>query len=234
MIARALEATRIDREASAITLVGLVILLAIGFGRPQWLLGALPVWGYTVAILFRVRSDRIGLPTLVTLTRGLLLAMMAGFVFWRGPILLVALAYTVAVVLDDVDGRLARKLRQTTPFGARLDMELDAAGILIASTLGILYGKLPTWYLAIGLARYLFVFTQAASRRSGGTSRELDPSRLRRLFAGLSMGFLAVALWPFVPAALTMKVAFVIGGASLMMFARDFQFTLSTTRSTTR
>ena len=111
-------------------------------------------------------------------------------------------------------------------------MELDAVGILIASTLGILYGKLPSWYLAIGLARYLFVFTQAVSRLSGGTSRELDPSRLRRLFAGFSMGFLAMALWPFVPAALTMKSAFVIGGASLVMFARDFWFTLSTTRST--
>ena len=229
MIARALTATRIDREASAIALAGLVALLAVGLGRPQWLLGALPVWSYTVALLFRAGSDRLGLPTLVTLTRGLLLAMVAGFVLWRGPVALAALAYTVAVVLDDLDGRLARKLRQATPFGAKLDMELDAAGILIASTLGILYGKLPAWYLAIGLARYLFVLTQAARRRSGKTSRELDPSRLRRLFAGFSMGFLAVALWPFVPAALTMKAAFVIGGASLMMFARDFRFTLSTT-----
>lgn len=215
----------IDREAMAITLGGFVILAAVGIDRPLWLLGALPVWGYTMGFVLRSRPERVGLPILLTLARGLLLAMAAGFVLWRGPVEIAALAYSVAVVLDGLDGTLARKLKQTTLIGAKLDMELDAAGVLIATSLGILYGKLPVWYVAIGLARYLFVLGQAVSKRWGGRSRELDSCRLRRVLAGASMGFLAVSLWPLVPAPVTMRAAFVFGGATLLMFARDFWYT---------
>jgi CDP-diacylglycerol--glycerol-3-phosphate 3-phosphatidyltransferase len=212
-------------DMSTLALAGIVILCALGADRSDWLVGAVSVWGYVIALVFRERPERLSLPTFVTLSRALLIAIAAGFMFWRGPVALAALAYALAVLLDDVDGRLARKLNQVTPFGAKLDMDIDAAGVLIATTLGILYGKLPAWYLAVGLARYLFVLGGVVRRRLGRASRELDRIPLRRWLAGLSMGFLATSLWPSVPPSVTMKVAVVVGGASLLMFARDFWFT---------
>jgi CDP-diacylglycerol--glycerol-3-phosphate 3-phosphatidyltransferase len=103
-------------------------------------------------------------------------------------------------------------------------MEVDAVGILIASLGGILLGKLPLGYAAIGLARYVFVLGIAVRKRAGKPVRDLDASGLRRLLAGLQMGFLAAALWPQVPQALSVAAAYPLGAATLFMFLRDWLF----------
>jgi CDP-diacylglycerol--glycerol-3-phosphate 3-phosphatidyltransferase len=103
-------------------------------------------------------------------------------------------------------------------------MTVDALGILIASLGGILLSKLPIGYAGIGLARYLFVLGIAARKRAGKPVRRLDFSRLRRFLAGLQMGFLAAALWPQVPPALTLAAAYPFGAATLAMFLRDWLF----------
>lgn len=69
-------------------------------------------------------------------------------------VLLVSLA-SATIVLDAVDGMVARRTRTTSALGARFDMEVDAFLILAlavyaAPTFGV-------WVLAIGLARYVFV-----------------------------------------------------------------------------
>jgi phosphatidylglycerophosphate synthase len=67
---------------------------------------------------------------------------------------MVALA-VVALVLDGVDGRVARRTGTVSAFGARFDMEVDAFLILVLSA----YVAAGTgwWVLLIGGARYLFV-----------------------------------------------------------------------------
>src|SRR5699024_5175896 len=72
--------------------------------------------------------------------------------------LLVTLA-AAALVLDAVDGAVARATASATVGGARFDMEVDAFLILVLSvyaapTVGALV-------LLIGLARYLFVAASA-------------------------------------------------------------------------
>jgi phosphatidylglycerophosphate synthase len=62
-----------------------------------------------------------------------------------------------ALALDGVDGRLARRLGQESAFGARFDMETDAATVLGLSLLIWLCDQAGTWVLAIGLMRYIFV-----------------------------------------------------------------------------
>jgi phosphatidylglycerophosphate synthase len=62
---------------------------------------------------------------------------------------------TAALLLDAVDGRVARRTGSVSRVGARFDMEVDAFLILVlswyvATTVG-------GWVLAIGLARYAFV-----------------------------------------------------------------------------
>ena len=133
-------------------------------------------------------------------------------------------AYAVAAFLDSIDGRLARRLNRETLLGSRLDLEIDAAGILVAALSGVVLEKLPPWYLAIGLARYLFVVGIEARKRLGRPVADLDPSRWRRVLAGWQMGFLAVALWPQVPAALSRGAAYPFGAMTLAMFVRDWLF----------
>ncbi len=164
----------------------------------------------------------LGWPTAVTLARGLLIALLAGSAV-LSP-LLGAAAYSVAAVLDHVDGRLARRLGRTTRLGARLDMEIDALGILVATAVAIHFGKLGVGYLAVGLARYVFVAGLRLRDRLGLGVRALDSSDLRRVLAGCQMGFLAVALWPVVPLELTRAASVLFGGATLGMFWRDFRF----------
>jgi hypothetical protein len=36
-------------------------------------------------------------------------------------------------------------------------MSMDGWGILVASFLAVLYDQVPTWYILVGLARYLYL-----------------------------------------------------------------------------
>lgn len=88
-------------------------------------------------------------------------AVLAGAGLGSGPggetastAALVALA-TVALILDGVDGRVARRTGTESALGARFDMEVDAFLILVLSVhVALLLGP---WVLAIGLMRYAYV-----------------------------------------------------------------------------
>lgn len=61
---------------------------------------------------------------------------------------------TGSLLLDAVDGRVARRTGTVSPFGARFDGEADAFLILTLSVY-VAYVVAP-WVLVIGLARYVF------------------------------------------------------------------------------
>lgn len=224
------------RQWAVVALGGLAVLGASFVQRPLALLISVPVWAICLSILFGgleenrgrdtdVLALTLGWPTAVTLVRGLLISILAGSAVLSPA--LGAAAYAVAAVLDHVDGRLARRLGRTTRLGARLDMEIDALGILVATAVAIHAGKLGPGYLAVGLARYLFAAALWLRSRAGKRIRPLDPSDLRRVLAGCQMGFLAVALWPAVPPELTRAASLLFGGATLAMFCRDYRFAAS-------
>lgn len=74
-----------------------------------------------------------------------------------GAIAAVAATGLVCECLDGVDGWLARRLGQTTPYGARFDMEVDAAMMLVLSTAVLAAGIAGPWVLAIGGWRYGYI-----------------------------------------------------------------------------
>jgi phosphatidylglycerophosphate synthase len=96
----------------------------------------------------------------ITLVRALLVAGLAMLVFqpatptvaWRA----VSIALVV-VLLDGVDGWVARRTRTSSAFGERFDMETDAALVLVLATLAWQYGKAGPWVILSGLLRYIFV-----------------------------------------------------------------------------
>lgn len=59
------------------------------------------------------------------------------------------------LLLDGVDGRVARARGEAGPFGARFDMETDAAMLVVLGFSVVLLGITGWWVLAIGAMRYL-------------------------------------------------------------------------------
>ncbi|UCF91832.1 MAG: CDP-alcohol phosphatidyltransferase family protein, partial [Desulfobacterales bacterium] len=92
----------------------------------------------------KVWRPQLGLATWITLLRGILIAMLAGFILQPWPpsdlpplwlIWAPGLLYLAAAVLDYGDGLIARIRHHETRLGERLDLEIDALGLLIASFL---------------------------------------------------------------------------------------------------
>jgi len=97
----------------------------------------------------------------------------------------------VIAALDGVDGWLARRSGTSSAFGARFDMETDAAFLLVLSVLAIRYEKAGTWVLMIGLMRYLFV---AAGWLFPWLAGPLTPTRRGKAVAVVQMVTLALVL----------------------------------------
>lgn len=103
-------------------------------------------------------SAALGPADVVTLTRALLACALAALVVDTSPdaaaaAMIVPLA-VITLVLDAVDGRVARVTRTGTAFGSRFDGEADAFLLLVLSVhVAPSYGW---WVLTIGLARYAF------------------------------------------------------------------------------
>lgn len=205
----------------------------------HWLLASLAAWGFvlwqchkrlplnenTVNKRFFVT---LGAANRITLIRGLFIAATAGFlaiipVDTLPRLLYVPAAlYTLAAVLDGVDGFVARRLQQTTQLGKELDTVLDAFGLLIAPLLAVLTGKLAVSYLLVSIAYYLFQWGIRWRQRSGRPVYPLPPSQVRRYLAGLQMALVAIALWPPLPADITRVLGFALMIPLLLGFVRDW------------
>lgn len=202
----------------------------------HWAVAAVPVLGYALATVGRHlgrhhRPDAtavlpvFGPGTVLTLARGLVGGLLAGFILVGRPptplAWLPAILYTLAGLADGLDGYLARRLRQNTRLGEILDMEFDALGVLVVAVLAVRWGQWPPALLVVGLARYLYLAGLALHRRRGGALCPLPPSAIRRVLAGLQMGVLSVALWPITPAAIATLVGGLFTVPFLVVFTRD-------------
>jgi phosphatidylglycerophosphate synthase len=140
-----------------------VLSVGVGLGPVGWLAGGACLAG--VCVLLSAAARRAGVASLgpadlVTLTRAVLAGGVCAFVAdglrdgapATGALVAVA---AVALVLDAVDGRVARRTGTASPLGARFDMEVDSFLVLVLSVpVAVLLGA---WVLAIGLMRYAFV-----------------------------------------------------------------------------
>ncbi|MEF8830127.1 MAG: CDP-alcohol phosphatidyltransferase family protein [Halobacteriales archaeon] len=202
----------------------------------RWAVGAAGVAGFELWFLYRHlgrnRDDdheglyrSLGGANGLTLLRGVGVAGVAGFALVppRAAFAWVpALLYGGAAALDRLDGYAARATGRTTVLGEKLDMAVDTLGFLVAPLVGVLWGRLPVWYLSLSLARYLFRAGRGLRRRRGRPVYGLPPSRVRRPLAGVQMAFIAVALAPVLPAGTVRVAAAVVLVPSLAVFARDY------------
>jgi len=164
---------------------------------------------------------RLGPANHVTMIRVMVVALIASLIA-EPELPRIALAASIAAgamtVLDGVDGWLARRSGMASSFGARFDMETDAALVMAMSILIWQHEKAGAWALAGGLMRYLFVI---AGWWLPWMTGPLTPTRRARVITVCHMVALSVALAPFVPVPFSTIAAGLTTAALAWSFAVD-------------
>ncbi len=221
-------------------LYGQFVLLAVaagtvGLGPVGWLVGV----GYglgTCALLARgldaAGSARLGPANRVTLTRATLVGVVAAFTadglaptgaagaaglaHPAGRVPALVAITVVALLLDALDGVVARRTGTATALGARFDMEVDALLILVLSVAAV--GTVGGWVLAIGAMRYAYVAAAWPLPWLRGT---LPPRYWRKVVAATQGIVLVVAVAGRLPR--PVLLAAVVGALALLVesFGRD-------------
>ena len=201
----------------AVAGAGLLGVLVTGFGLgPFGLVVGATAAAALVAVLLGAGVPALGPAGRVTLVRGVLVVGVTALV--ADPVstpALVVLA-AVALLLDGVDGQVARRRNVVSEFGARFDMELDAFLLLVLSW--YVAGQLGTWVLLIGLARYLFVAAGVVLPWLGGELETKFSGKVVAAAQGIVLVIAASQLLPAVLAQLLVAAALV---ALLWSFGRD-------------
>lgn len=169
--------------------------------------------------------DRLGLCNLVTLGRAAIMAVLAALLtrpdgLAGDPALAwAAVALAMAgLALDGVDGWLARRSGLASAFGARFDIEVDAALAAVLCLLAVLSGKAGLWLLPLGFLRYAWVAAGAALPWLTGPL----PDRFsRKAVCVLQIAALIALLAPVVTPPLSTLIAAGATGALVWSFAAD-------------
>ena len=225
-------------------LAGLFALLRF-LVAPQWgfrgWLAAVPVLGIVHWMLWKNLAAHsppagqrafggLGAANMITINRGWLISVLAGialiaagkpdaadWIMW-----LPALLYLAAGCGDFCDGLVARLTRTESLLGARLDMSMDALGLLVASAAAVLLRRLPPAFLLVGLSYYLFQLGLIHRRFRGKILRPLTDRPFGRAMAGIHMGFVGLALMPTLSATLLKHAAMLLMAPLLLGFIWDW------------
>jgi len=204
------------------------LVLGVGFGlagpsAPALLIAA---GGYGVGVWLATSLLRRGFdhPTLgacnaVTLVRlALTSALLAAVVTPVASGWVVCAVAAISLMLDGMDGWLARREGRCSDFGARFDMEVDAAfGLILAAYLWAA-GAAGPLVLLLGLPRYVFA---AAGQIWPWLLADLPPRFGRKVVCVIQIGSL-IALIPQVLAPVLAQT--LVAGAALALvwsFGRD-------------
>ena len=148
--------------SAQLTLLLLLWAAGVCLGFAGWLAGAayaLVMWAVLRSAIRRSRTRSFGAANGVTLARatlvGCVTAIVAQTLREREPVTALIVIAAAALVLDAVDGHVARRTGTTSRLGARFDMEVDAFLILVLSV--FVAHAFGAWVLSIGAMRYAFV-----------------------------------------------------------------------------
>ncbi|MBI5552484.1 MAG: CDP-alcohol phosphatidyltransferase family protein [Desulfobacterales bacterium] len=214
--------------------------------HPAMLLGLLP--GLAVALRIIEQLSRhlasnhrigeefpifntLGAANWITLLRAGAVVGLAGILpsaIRHGPALPETLRWAPGIIYlgisiaDLVDGYVARRQRRETVLGKRLDIESDAAGLLVASLVAVALGRLPAAYLLVGLAYYPFNLGIWIRKKRTLPVIALQPRPYARITAGFQMGLVTVALLPIFNPPLLSAASLIFMVPLLIGFLRDW------------
>lgn len=184
--------------------------------------GATAVYAGAAVLILRLRpaglpGPGVGLANRVTLARLVLALPVAALALQVAPLTPTARWWIVglgglALVLDGVDGQVARRTGTASAFGARFDMETDAALIMVLSGLAWSSGQAPAWVLLMGAMRYLFVGAGVFLPALRG---DLFPSQRRKVVCAVQGVVLLVVIAPILsPAPATLLAGMALAALS--------------------
>lgn len=209
-------------DRTGLLLVSPAVVAGICWAGQLWYVGySVESVAPTVGVWRRL----FGLANTLTLLRGALYAVVAGFVVVPAGTDLAwvpALCYGAGVVFDKLDGAVARSVGRETTLGARLDTAFDTFGFVAAPLVAVLWGLLPVWYLSISAARYVFLAGVRWRRLRDRPVFDRPDSDIGKYLAGVQMVFITIALVPSMPTDLVRTVAPIVLAPSLAVFARDY------------
>jgi len=230
------------QAGQALGLVGLVAAVALlsiaSAGRAGTAAAAAAAGVYATVAVLVLRAvaapdapSRFGSANVVTLMRAGIAALITGLALEAlatGTGLLAApaeignlWAWTVpagallALMLDGLDGWLARRQRIASAFGARFDMEADALLVLGLSLAAFAVGRAGPWVLTAGALRYAFL---VGGLLWPALAAPLPPSFRRKAICVAMGACLVMGLLPAVPAA----AAGVLAGAGVLAVVYSF------------
>ncbi|BCM70743.1 MULTISPECIES: CDP-alcohol phosphatidyltransferase family protein [Streptomyces] len=209
---------------------------AIGMGPAGWLTGlafAFATWAVLSRAVHRSRLRSFGPANRVTLGRSTLVggvtALVADSFASTPPVTLLVALTAVALLLDGVDGKVARRTGTSSALGARFDMEVDAFLILVLSV--YVSTQLGPWVLLIGGMRYGFV---AAARVAPWLTAPLPPSFARKTVAAIQGVCLLVAGADLLPRPANLAIVLLALGSLVWSFGRDVRWLWRTSRTPVR
>ncbi|WP_395729552.1 CDP-alcohol phosphatidyltransferase family protein [Nakamurella sp.] len=199
-----------------------VLATTVGLGAAGWAIGVAYLLALAATLtraVGRSGRTRLGPADAVTLTRAVLVGGLTALVAdsfaepAAAPVpVMVALA-SMALALDAVDGKVARRTGTVTDVGARFDMEVDAFLVLVLALYDV--RLLGTWVLLIGLARYLLV---AAGWVRPWLTGPTPPRFWAKVVAAIQGIVLTVAMADLLPRPVAAALALV----ALAMLAESF------------
>lgn len=178
-----------SRVHAALLLLGCVAGALMASPLPLVILG----FASFLALLWQARGHfgqgpGFGAANTVTLLR-LTLVLGLGGAFGALPLRDCALLAALILLLDGVDGWVARRTQSPSPFGAHFDMESDAFFVLVSVFVLWTRERLGIWVLWGGLLRPLYVLLLwALPARHAAEPRSLFG---RIAFVGFALGLLA-------------------------------------------
>jgi len=162
-----------------------------------------------------------GVANRITFFRLLLISTTA-LLYTHFSYLFIFALFSLNIILDVVDGKLARKHQQQSFFGQYFDMEADAFFIAIVCHILYFTNLAGGWIIVIGLLRYINVF----AFHLFNIQHHPEP---KRKYASYIAGFLFVAvLLPFLSQhILTTWLLIVASVAVIFSFSVSFKYQLN-------
>lgn len=227
-----LPAATLTTIIAAIAQVGVLTLV----WRPTvpFVASTLVVLGATVGLFAQAQrraSEQVETPqftaaSMLTAIRGSAVVVLGGFLVAARPsgssAWIPALLFGTAALLDAADGQIARRTNTVTPFGSRVDVEVDALALLVGVVVAIQYGAVPAIFMLVGVARYAFLGGIVWRRLTSKPTRELPPSQVRRVLGATMLCVVFLALAPLPERTVTRWLGFVSIIPFLLWFLRDW------------
>ena len=226
--------------ARSLGLAAAATLLLVGGGAVRTLpgIGGLLLFTGLVFAFERLLAgnhpfSRLGAANRITLARAGIACIIASRALDPVPLgigerwILVGIA-GLGLLLDGTDGWAARRQRLASAFGARFDMEIDAFAIAVLAITAVKAGSAPSWVLAIGAMRYLYL---GAGRLFPVLRQPLTPSLFadhrRKVIAVVQSLALLCSLAPLTHLAWARAICALALGLLIYSFAADIVMQLA-------